>query len=125
MIISRKDARSQGLKRYFTGDVCSNGHIDERFVSSGNCVQCTVQLNKPQNQTPEQIEKAEKARKDRYERTKDQIVERVKAWRLNNPDKKRATERQWRKKYPEKARLKDKTAWEKKKAKRARDRTSP
>ena len=39
-IISRREAREQGLKRYFTGKVCPSGHIVERFVSNGACVGC-------------------------------------------------------------------------------------
>jgi 5-methylcytosine-specific restriction endonuclease McrA len=43
-IISRSEARKQGLKRYFTGQPCCNGHICERFVS-GDCVQCRYKRN--------------------------------------------------------------------------------
>src|ERR1035438_1005723 len=43
-LISRKDARIKGLKRYFTGKECKNGHLAERYVSSssetGVCVEC-------------------------------------------------------------------------------------
>ena len=40
-IISRKDARERGLKRYFTGRPCTQGHIGEGYTSSGRCVTCT------------------------------------------------------------------------------------
>lgn len=39
-IVTRKDARSRGLKRYFTGAPCPHGHIDERFTSGGGCRSC-------------------------------------------------------------------------------------
>jgi 5-methylcytosine-specific restriction endonuclease McrA len=39
-IILRKEARAQGLKRYFTGKSCKWGHISERLVSSGECITC-------------------------------------------------------------------------------------
>ncbi|MEJ0006233.1 MAG: hypothetical protein WDM77_07565, partial [Steroidobacteraceae bacterium] len=39
-IVSRKDARARGLKRYFTGVPCLHGHIAERFVSRMTCVTC-------------------------------------------------------------------------------------
>ncbi len=39
-IISRKDAKAQGLKYYFTGKPCKRGHIDKRFVSSFWCMTC-------------------------------------------------------------------------------------
>lgn len=36
-IISRAEAKAQGLKHYFTGKPCSKGGIATRYVSSGNC----------------------------------------------------------------------------------------
>ena len=39
-IILKADAIAQGLVRYFTGLPCQNGHIDERKVSSGDCLEC-------------------------------------------------------------------------------------
>jgi len=39
-IISRKEAIAQGLSRYFTGEPCGHGHIDERYVSGRGCHTC-------------------------------------------------------------------------------------
>jgi len=39
-IISRAEARAQGLKRYFTGKPCKLGHVAERLVSGTHCVDC-------------------------------------------------------------------------------------
>lgn len=39
-LISRKDAASKNLKRYFTGKVCTNGHLSERLVSTKSCIEC-------------------------------------------------------------------------------------
>lgn len=39
-IITRQDAKAQGLKRYFTGGPCKRGHVAERLVSNGKCVEC-------------------------------------------------------------------------------------
>ncbi len=48
-IISRKEAKEQGLKRYFTGKSCKHGHISERWVGSHSCVECrTVRRAKQQ-----------------------------------------------------------------------------
>lgn len=38
-IISRKEAKALGLKRYFTGAPCKRGHIVERFLNA-RCVEC-------------------------------------------------------------------------------------
>lgn len=40
MIISRKEAKEKGLKRYFTGKPCKHGHICERYVNRGACIEC-------------------------------------------------------------------------------------
>lgn len=39
-IITRAQARAQGLKRYFTGEPCKRGHIAERQVASLTCMDC-------------------------------------------------------------------------------------
>jgi 5-methylcytosine-specific restriction endonuclease McrA len=39
-IISRKQAREQGLKRYFNGIPCKAGHLTDRITLSGVCCQC-------------------------------------------------------------------------------------
>ena len=40
-IISRKEAKAKGLKRFFTGKPCpSKGHISERLVSNRGCCEC-------------------------------------------------------------------------------------
>lgn len=44
-VISRKKAREQGLKRYFTGKACKHGHVAERRVSESLCVVCKADYN--------------------------------------------------------------------------------
>lgn len=39
-IITRKEALALGLKRYFTGEPCPKGHVDERLLSSYQCCEC-------------------------------------------------------------------------------------
>jgi len=39
-IISAKEAKAKGLKFYFTGKPCKNGHIDKRYVHQWCCVSC-------------------------------------------------------------------------------------
>jgi hypothetical protein len=38
--ITRQRARETGLTRFFTGIECSNGHIADRIVSNGLCIEC-------------------------------------------------------------------------------------
>ena len=39
-IISCKEAKSKGLKRYFTGKTCKNGHSSERYSQDSSCLEC-------------------------------------------------------------------------------------
>jgi hypothetical protein len=39
-IISRNDAKLLGLKKYFTGVPCKNGHVSERYTDTFVCQQC-------------------------------------------------------------------------------------
>jgi hypothetical protein len=38
--LSRKEATSRGLQRYFTGVPCNHGHVAERYTSTRNCLAC-------------------------------------------------------------------------------------
>ena len=40
-VILRKEAREQGLTKYFTGKPCKNGHLEERNTHSGICYGCS------------------------------------------------------------------------------------
>jgi len=40
-IISRAEARAQGLTQYFTGEPCEYGHVDARRVSTNVCITCS------------------------------------------------------------------------------------
>jgi len=53
-IITRKDAKNLGLKRYFTGKACVYGHVFFRFVRNGQCVECAnIRLNEWRKKNPE------------------------------------------------------------------------
>jgi hypothetical protein len=42
-IVSRAEARSLGLKQFFTGAACAQGHVAPRYVRRANCVQCGLE----------------------------------------------------------------------------------
>lgn len=42
-IITRAEAKAQGLKRYFTGKPCKHGHTTFRQVVNGTCITCDIQ----------------------------------------------------------------------------------
>lgn len=41
-IISLSDARSSGKDKYFTGKKCKRGHISQRTVKNGMCIECAA-----------------------------------------------------------------------------------
>src|SRR5215472_14250535 len=79
-VISCMDALAQGKTRFFTGKPCKYGHIVERMVSSGGCVECL---------------------KNRRQSNKQSIYANLKAWRKANPEKVAAQARRYVAKHPE------------------------
>lgn len=98
-IITRAEAKARGLKHYFTGKVCKNGHCDRRHVSTGKCMRCSVMwalktyyLDVDKSRDKNRI-KAKKASQYYIEyriRNKDQIAARIKKWHSENIDRRRA-----------------------------------
>lgn len=39
-VVTREQAKSAGMTRYFTGEPCMRGHVAERHVSNTRCVEC-------------------------------------------------------------------------------------
>lgn len=53
-LITRKQAKAKGLKRYFTGVPCKHGHISDRHVSTAACRECArLKSHKKQREIPE------------------------------------------------------------------------
>jgi len=42
-VMTRRQAREAGRMKYYTGKVCANGHVSQRYVSSGICCDCNSQ----------------------------------------------------------------------------------
>lgn len=67
-IISRKEALERGLKRYFTGKPCRQGHLAEKATVNGACCKCArVRAQNRREKHPEiwrrwQRENAERTR---------------------------------------------------------------
>lgn len=113
-IITRKEARAKGLKKYFTGKPCSHGHIDYRKVCSAVCMEC-VRIAGRKWYEKRRKYKLQKS-KDVYNRNKPKILARIKKyrennkerslkwiidWRKNNPEKVYASQIKWRRKNPD------------------------
>lgn len=66
-VISFSEARALGLKRYFTGKPCTNGHVCERDTSKGMCIDC-------------ERERSRKKSVGRYQRDKSKDPAKLKQW---------------------------------------------
>lgn len=94
-IITKKEAKEQGLKRYSTGKPCKHGHVAERRLSNGHCVECEIEHNKAWREAnPDKVRESKKAY---YAANSENVRARSKAWREANSDKERARskERYW------------------------------
>lgn len=89
--ITRKQARENGLYRYFTGKPCVHGHIAERTVSGKNCIECS------------RISGRQTKKRWRAENP-DLHKDRIRAWAKANPEKKRAGQAKCKARKPEKYR---------------------
>jgi HNH endonuclease len=128
-IISRSDAKATGLKRYFTGKMCVNGHTCERDVKAQYCIECRKlpkfrkypklaawqkQYNE-KNATKlrslrkkwysENEQRRKELHKIYYEKNKEQYSDQGRTWRLENAERAREIGREYRAKHPGKAAL--------------------
>lgn len=112
-IVTRVEAKARGLKRFFTGVPCKLGHISERRLSDGTCLECGAiqrhiwkaynreRLNAAEREANKRNPDAAKARTERYRNTphgkakrdayyvshQEKIKARSKEWKEANPDR--------------------------------------
>lgn len=79
-IITRAEAKTLGLKRYFTGKPCRRGHSAERLASNGNCFECLKEGRKEKDQR-------------HYQKNAEKYKENAKKWRAQNPERTRENDR--------------------------------
>jgi len=83
-IITRQEAKEQGLPFYFTGKNCKHGHVASRRTSTGYCEECCDIKYKTNRQDKEYLRKE---------------YERGKRWKLENRDminaKRRVRDKEW------------------------------
>lgn len=86
-LISRKEAKEQGLKHYFTGIPCIQGHISNRLVSCCKCVDCcnVWRIDNP-SYNKEWRENNPEYDKQHYIQTKEIRLERSSKWFEEHPD---------------------------------------
>lgn len=97
-IIPLKQAKEQGLVRYFTGEPCKRGHLVERLVSTRACLTCKL-MHKLRWE------------KDNPEQHQAYNIAKAAEWREENKERHRAKSREiyWR--NPDKVREREKERW--------------
>lgn len=95
-IISMTDAKAAGLKRYFTGRPCKNGHLMERMVGNRECLGCRRIINAKFYAERQDDQQARS--RDYYHANK---IARCQ-YGKNNRDKTRISNSKWAKANPEK-----------------------
>lgn len=95
--ISRQEAKQAGLTRYFTGEPCKHGHIDERLVSNSVCITCSAIRKKEhpkyqQKANKKSLEAKRTWRKNDYEKNPEKYRAYAKKYRDNNKEKRCAYE---------------------------------
>lgn len=83
-LITRQEAKTAGLKRYFTGKSCKRAHTSERYTNCATCVLC--------------LSSKTRIRPLLYEKN------RSRERRIKNPDIARLYSNQWKKSHQEKIR---------------------
>jgi hypothetical protein len=108
-IISRADAKAQGLKHYFTGKPCKRGHLSVRYVCSAECQDCLFAKNKQwQHNNPGRYLELQREASARWRRENPEaaVKQRI-AWVEKNPERAiecaRERRRRWKTRHPQKS----------------------
>ena len=72
--ITREKAKEKKLIKFFTGKLCRNGHISERYVNDGKCIVCVQ-------------ERSKKYGKAYYQKNKERLRPIRQKWQENNRKK--------------------------------------
>lgn len=107
-IISKSEAAQLGLTRYFTGVACRKGHVAERGVAGGHCLECH-KIKAREHKAAHRDEHKERMRQY-YQDNKEVLIQRqreryaknkdgAKTWWANYSEKNKAAITAWQKQY--------------------------
>jgi len=125
-LITRKDAISLGLKKYFTGKQCPHGHTSERWVSSYGCVDCQEESKAAYRANPEFRERELSYKAEYRAKNRDKVNEYAKWYWRHHPNAKavsRRTKNKNRSKTNERQRVENMTPQQVENQKNSRRRT--
>lgn len=95
-IVTRPTAKTHGLKKYFTGLPCKQGHISEKYTTSGSCIQC-FRIRGSSEARVQYEREYYRANRERvlvrsqkyHARNRQRNIENAKRWIARNPEKRR------------------------------------
>lgn len=95
-IISRKIAKERGMMRYFTGKPCSHGHLCDRMVVNGACLECNREKDRRNytNNREKLLEEHKQRAKKYYARKGEEIKVKMRAKRAADVEKAREYDKQ-------------------------------
>ena len=79
---SPKEAKTLGVKHYFTGKCCSQGHIAPRFTSTRACIECSRVATA--DWAAKNTEKIKAAQREYCTKNSKERIEKTKIWREKN-----------------------------------------
>lgn len=113
--ISRSEAIRSGLKTYFTGMECQNGHLSARNTADCGCLECRRIASqkkrldsgcKPWYATEKERKEARRRSLQKYAKANPEKVKAAQvAYKANHPEKRKATVLKWDKANPEAKRI--------------------
>jgi hypothetical protein len=92
-VVSRKEAQAAGLRHYFTGVPCVNGHVERRLTVQRHCLGCARDRQAAKREEAPEVERATKARY--YRRHKPKVIAAVKRYARNHVEQRLATYRRY------------------------------
>lgn len=91
-IVTREQAKAEGLTRFFTGKPCKHGHLSQRSTCNGGCLQCNEETTRAlyYAETPEQRAKRRADSKRWKDANREQVRAAGRAYQKANNAKKNA-----------------------------------
>ena len=94
-LITRKEAKAQGLARYYTGKPCKNGHIAERITSNGTCLECCKGHSKKTYAAHQDEYRAKGLEKAKARIESGEHAAYQAQWKANNPERYKKRRAAW------------------------------
>ncbi len=92
-VVTRSAAKASGLRHYFTGKPCGNGHVAPRFAGNGWCVSCAMARNKSPEKAAYDRARADASRtaiqsqqRAYYAANRPAVLASVKVWQAANKE---------------------------------------